>query len=91
MVFYDHRSHGRSGRSSHENATVEQLARDLLTVADALAPDQQLVLMGHSMGGIAIIALAELHPELDSSCDVTDTLNRASHLSVPAAEQVPGR
>ena len=67
MVFYDHRSHGRSGRSTREKATVEQLARDLLTVADALAPDEQLVLVGHSMGGMAIIALAELHPELFGS------------------------
>jgi pimeloyl-ACP methyl ester carboxylesterase len=67
MVFYDHRSHGRSGRSSREDATVEQLARDLLTVVDALAPDERLVLVGHSMGGMAIIALAALHPELFGS------------------------
>ena len=64
MVFYDHRSHGRSGRSSRENATVEQLAEDLLAVVDTLAPDDKLILVGHSMGGMAIIALADLHPEL---------------------------
>jgi len=64
LIFFDHRSHGRSGRSSRENATVEQLARDLLTVIDTLAPDEQVVLVGHSMGGMAIIAMADLYPEL---------------------------
>jgi len=64
MVFYDQRSHGRSDRSSPENATIDQLGRDLKTVIDALAPDEPLVLVGHSMGGMSIVALAEQHPEL---------------------------
>ena len=64
MVFYDQRSHGRSGRSEKENATIDQLGRDLHTVIDALAPDEPLVLVGHSMGGMSIVALAEQHPEL---------------------------
>ena len=64
MVFYDQRSHGRSGRSDAENATIDQLGRDLRTVVDALAPDEPLVLVGHSMGGMSIVALAEHHPEL---------------------------
>jgi pimeloyl-ACP methyl ester carboxylesterase len=64
MVFYDQRSHGRSGRSTDDNATVDQLGRDLLTVLDALVPEGPAVLVGHSMGGMAIMALAEQHPEL---------------------------
>ena len=64
MVFYDHRSHGRSGRSEKENATIDQLGRDLRTVLDTLAPEEPVVLVGHSMGGMAIVALAEHHPEL---------------------------
>jgi pimeloyl-ACP methyl ester carboxylesterase len=64
MVFYDQRSHGRSGRSTVENATIDQLGRDLEKVIDTLAPDQPLVLVGHSMGGMSIVALAEQHPEL---------------------------
>ena len=63
MVFYDQRSHGRSGRSGKANATVEQLGRDLRTVLDQLAPDGPVVLVGHSMGGMTVLALAEQHPE----------------------------
>ena len=63
-VFYDQRSHGRSGRSSDHNATIEQLGRDLLSVIDEAAPDGPVVLVGHSMGGMTIVALAEEHPEL---------------------------
>jgi pimeloyl-ACP methyl ester carboxylesterase len=64
MVFYDQRSHGRSERSERDNATIDQLGRDLRTVLDALAPDEPVVLVGHSMGGMSIVALAEHHPEL---------------------------
>jgi pimeloyl-ACP methyl ester carboxylesterase len=64
MVFYDQRSHGRSGRSTPGHATIEQLGRDLKTVLDAVAPETPVVLVGHSMGGMTIVALAEEHPEL---------------------------
>ncbi len=64
MVFYDQRSHGRSGRSEPEHATIDQLGRDLRDVVDALAPDEPIVLVGHSMGGMSVVALAEQHPEL---------------------------
>lgn len=64
MVFFDLRSHGRSGRSPEETATIDQLGRDLHSVLEALAPDERVILVGHSMGGMAIVALAEQHPEL---------------------------
>ncbi|MBZ5739701.1 alpha/beta fold hydrolase [Nocardioides mangrovi] len=63
-VFYDQRSHGRSGRSPLGNATIDQLGHDLLSVLDAVAPEGPVVLVGHSMGGMTIVALAEQHPEL---------------------------
>jgi pimeloyl-ACP methyl ester carboxylesterase len=63
-VFYDQRSHGRSGRSSKENATIDQLGRDLVAVLDAVAAEGPVVLIGHSMGGMTIVALAEQFPEL---------------------------
>jgi pimeloyl-ACP methyl ester carboxylesterase len=63
-VYYDQRSHGRSGRSSEGNATVEQLGRDLKQVLDEVVPDGPVVLVGHSMGGMTIVTLAEQHPEL---------------------------
>jgi pimeloyl-ACP methyl ester carboxylesterase len=64
MVFYDQRSHGRSGRSSKAHATIEQLGEDLKAVLDTLVPKGPVVLVGHSMGGMTIMALAEQHPEL---------------------------
>jgi pimeloyl-ACP methyl ester carboxylesterase len=63
-VYYDQRSHGRSGRSTSEHATIDQLGRDLKQVLDAEVPDGHVVLVGHSMGGMTIVALAEQHPEL---------------------------
>lgn len=63
-VYYDQRSHGRSGRSPIGNATIDQLGRDLLSVLDAVAPDGPVVVVGHSMGGMTIVALADEHPEL---------------------------
>jgi pimeloyl-ACP methyl ester carboxylesterase len=63
-VFYDQRSHGRSGRSPLGHATIEQLGKDLKEVLDAVVPEGPVVLVGHSMGGMTIVALAEEHPEL---------------------------
>ncbi len=62
-VFYDQRSHGRSARSPEENCTIEQLGDDLLRVIEATAPGP-VVVVGHSMGGMAVISLAQHHPEL---------------------------
>lgn len=64
QVLYDHRSHGRSGRSPRQACTIEQLGRDLDAVIRAAAPEGQVVLIGHSLGGMTIMALAEHNPEL---------------------------
>lgn len=63
LVLFDQRSHGRSGRSRPEHCTIDQLGDDLGQVIDALAPHDPVVLVGHSMGGMTILALAQLHPE----------------------------
>ncbi|QIG41809.1 alpha/beta hydrolase [Nocardioides anomalus] len=62
-VYYDQRSHGRSGRSPDGHATIDQLGRDLQTVLDHVVPDGPVVLVGHSMGGMTVVAYAEQHPE----------------------------
>jgi pimeloyl-ACP methyl ester carboxylesterase len=67
LVFWDQRSHGQSGRSTPQNSTIDQLGRDLLAVIDACAPTGKVVLVGHSMGGMTIMALADQHPELFGS------------------------
>ncbi len=63
-VFYDQRSHGRSGRSDREHSNIDELGRDLKAVIDATAPEGPIVLVGHSMGGMAIVSLVEQFPEL---------------------------
>lgn len=64
LVFFDQRAHGRSARGSRDQATIDQLAHDLRAVIDAVAPDGPIVLIGHSMGGMTIMALADLYPGL---------------------------
>jgi pimeloyl-ACP methyl ester carboxylesterase len=68
LVFWDQRSHGRSERGrayqAGEPATIDQLGRDLGAVIEAVAPTGPLVLVGHSMGGMTIMALADQQPEL---------------------------
>ena len=63
-MFYDQRSHGRSGRSDEEHATIDQLGHDLPRVLEEVVPEGPVVLVGHSMGGMTIMAFAEQHPEL---------------------------
>ncbi len=63
LVLYDQRSHGRSGRSPSENVTIDQLGRDLTGIVDTYAPTGPVIVIGHSMGGMAVMALADQHPE----------------------------
>ncbi|MET9018698.1 alpha/beta hydrolase [Actinopolymorpha sp. NPDC004070] len=64
LVFYDQRSHGRSGRSPSNLCNVDQLGKDLAEVLTALAPEGPIMLVGHSMGGMSVLALADQHPEI---------------------------
>jgi pimeloyl-ACP methyl ester carboxylesterase len=65
LVFWDQRSHGRSGRSDPEHISIDQLGSDLAAVLAATVPSGGLVvLVGHSMGGMTIMALAAQQPEL---------------------------
>lgn len=64
LVFYDQRSHGRSQHSDFDTHHIDQLGIDLGSVIDAVAPDGPLLLVGHSMGGMTIMALADQRPEL---------------------------
>jgi pimeloyl-ACP methyl ester carboxylesterase len=64
LVFYDQRGHGASGRGDAEHATIEQLGADLEAVLTARVPAGPVVLIGHSMGGMTVLALAHRRPDL---------------------------
>jgi len=64
LVFFDQRSHGRSGQGEFDTHHIDQLGRDLGVVIDTVAPTGPLVLVGHSMGGMSVMALADQRPEL---------------------------
>jgi pimeloyl-ACP methyl ester carboxylesterase len=64
LVLMDHRDHGESGRGPREHRTVDQAGRDLHAVLRATCADRDVVLVGHSMGGMTVMALAAEHPEL---------------------------
>jgi pimeloyl-ACP methyl ester carboxylesterase len=64
LVFWDQRGHGRSAHTPLPDATIDRTGRDLGQVLDAVAPTGPVVLAGHSMGGMSILALARQRPEL---------------------------
>jgi pimeloyl-ACP methyl ester carboxylesterase len=64
LICYDQRGHGRSGRGAPARATIDQLGEDLYAVLAATAPAGPVLLAGHSMGGMTVLALADRHPEL---------------------------
>jgi pimeloyl-ACP methyl ester carboxylesterase len=64
MVFYDQPGHGRSGKLKQGEYTLEALGSGLKRVIDETVPDGPIVLIGHSMGGMTIMSLAELYPDL---------------------------
>lgn len=64
VVLWDHRGHGRSGAGSKESYDVDQLGLDLACVIREAAPTGPLILVGHSMGGMTLMALAVQEPEL---------------------------
>jgi len=65
LVLYDQRSHGRSGRDLQigERELMPQLAADLRSVIEATTASGPVVLIGHSLGGMTVMALAEHHPQ----------------------------
>ncbi|WP_372495203.1 alpha/beta fold hydrolase [Micromonospora phytophila] len=64
VVAYDQPGHGRSGRLETGEYDLAALGHTLRRVIDRTAPEGPLVLIGHSMGGMTIMAFAELFPEL---------------------------
>ena len=61
-VFFDQRGHGRSGRPRRHDYSLPALAGDLKAVLDWTG-EERVVIVAHSMGGIAALQLAEQFPE----------------------------
>jgi pimeloyl-ACP methyl ester carboxylesterase len=67
VVRYDHRGHGGSAPAPDGTATIAQVADDLAELITERVPTGPVVLVGHSMGGMTAMALAERHPDLFAS------------------------
>jgi pimeloyl-ACP methyl ester carboxylesterase len=61
-VFYDQRGHGRSGRPRRHDYSLQALAGDLKAVLDWTG-EERVVVVAHSMGGIAALQFAQQFPE----------------------------
>lgn len=63
VVAYDQRGHGRSGWGGRRSATLKRLGLDLAQVLEQRTTGP-VVLVGHSMGGMVIMALSLRRPDL---------------------------
>jgi pimeloyl-ACP methyl ester carboxylesterase len=59
VIAYDQRGHGGSGRVGEDGFGIDALGRDLTDVVEAFArPDLPVVVVGHSLGGMSVLASA---------------------------------
>ncbi len=94
LVLPDQRGHGRSEPPPPGSATIERLGRDLGEVLDAVVPDSPAVLVGHSMGGMAILALARARPGLFGAPPAPGggpRVNGVALICSAAGDALPGR
>lgn len=88
VLALDFRGHGGSQPAPRGAATIDRLADDVAELIADRIPTGSVVLAGHSLGGMTMMALAERHPELirdrvtgavfvaTSSGAMTDVLSR---------------
>ena len=62
IIVYDHRGTGRSDRALPDTVTVEDMARDTLSLMDTLEIPKAII-VGHAAGGVAGLSLALIAPE----------------------------
>lgn len=61
IILMDHRGHGLSGESHHSTYTASQLGADLAEVIRTEVRTETVILVGHSMGGMAVLSSAVEH------------------------------
>jgi pimeloyl-ACP methyl ester carboxylesterase len=61
-VFFDQRGHGRSGRPRDDDYSLTAFACDLRAVIEWTG-EERVVIVAHSMAGMAALQFASLHPE----------------------------
>ena len=83
VLRYDLRGHGRSDPAQPGTETIAQAADDLADLIGAQL-DGPVVLVGHSMGGMAVMALAQRHGEL-----VAQRVVGAAFVATSCGDMVP--
>ncbi|MEA2293911.1 MAG: hypothetical protein QOE86_1550 [Solirubrobacteraceae bacterium] len=63
VIAYDLRGHGRSGSAGGGDWSPDALADDLQAVLEQCAADRRVLLAGHSLGAMTIVAWAGRHPD----------------------------
>ncbi|HEX2705790.1 MAG TPA: alpha/beta hydrolase, partial [Candidatus Lustribacter sp.] len=89
VVVWDQRGHGQSGKADPSSYTIDQVGRDLAAVIHATAPTGPLLLVGHSMGGMTIMAMAQTHPQIIRERVVGLALVATSSGGIPLARGGP--
>ncbi len=88
-VAFDSRGHGES-RAGETGHSLDNLADDLRTVLESLDL-RDVILVGHSMGGMAVQAFAIRHPDVvDERVSGLVLLSTSSHNLVSDAKRVRG-
>ncbi|HEU4527272.1 MAG TPA: alpha/beta fold hydrolase [Actinomycetota bacterium] len=62
-VLFDFRSHGRSAPAAEGDLSIAAMAHDLAAVLEATVPDGRAVVVGHSMGAMTMLAMAQSRPD----------------------------
>ncbi|QMU68721.1 alpha/beta fold hydrolase [Streptacidiphilus sp. P02-A3a] len=92
VVRYDQRGHGRS-EGGGSRWSIDLLGQDLAAVIEQTAPNGPVVLGGHSMGGMTVMALAAARPDLiaDRVAGVLLTSTSAGQLDPRGRPEAPLR
>jgi pimeloyl-ACP methyl ester carboxylesterase len=77
VIAFDFRDHGKSDPPADKKFDPDAMAEDVSVVVDSLALDK-FVLVGHSMGGSAAIAYANMHPERVAGLILSGTPGKSS-------------